>query len=166
MDAVTTIERAGPRRARCPARESRARRGGMNLFVILVVGFVIFNAILPILLSAVHSKVFGWVVYPLIAVPAYLLPAVLVSPAWGLFGLGGWLVLFPAAADVLGPPAEAGLRRRRRAGPPAAAAGPPAVAAAGLAAAAGSRAAAAASAAAEPPAAGSRLVGSPRDRPN
>ncbi len=94
-EAVSTLDGLVRGEPDALPEESSSSGGGMNLFVVLFVGFVVFNILLPILLSAVHSKIFGWVVYPLVALPAYLVPAVLLSPFWGVVGLVGWLVLFP-----------------------------------------------------------------------
>lgn len=71
--------------------------GGIGGFVLVFVGMVVFNMLWPIILSAVNSKVFGWVIYPILGIPAYLVPFVLKdgSTTWGLVGLGAWLVIFP-----------------------------------------------------------------------
>jgi uncharacterized protein len=75
--------------------EAPTRQGGMGMGVWLIIAFVAFNMLLPIISAAARSKVFGWAIYPLVGVPAYLLPATLVAPAVGVLTLVAWLVIFP-----------------------------------------------------------------------
>lgn len=67
-----------------------------GVILIFVIGLVFFNVLMPIVLSAVHSKVMGWVLYPLVAIPAFLVPAAVTgNPTLGVVCVVVWLVLFP-----------------------------------------------------------------------
>ena len=93
--AIGGVVRGDP--AAMPERSGGSGGGGLSgVVLIFVIGLVLFNVLMPIVLSAVHSKVMGWVLYPLVAIPAFLVPtAVTGNLTLGIVCGVVWLVLFP-----------------------------------------------------------------------
>lgn len=95
--AIGGVVRGDPAAMPEPSGGGSGGGGGLSgVVLIFVIGLVLFNVLMPIVLSAVHSKVMGWVLYPLVAIPAFLVPtAVTGNLTLGIVCGVVWLVLFP-----------------------------------------------------------------------